>query len=267
MSWWMQNYNNRVRFQGEMGTGTGGAGNKGSVPNAGNKPNEGENNNNQNDGNNQDNFDLNAGNIWEQPDNSKKNSNPNGNGNGNQQTNNGTQPDAMEGFNNYVNKLDFKFALSPESVQKFIQQGDHKGLSDAITASHREVYRQTMLDASKMLNTSIEKAVNSAVEKATGAYKTDKAVDYLNTSIPIAKNPNVAPVAQAAYGAFLKAGKSQEDAVKGVRDFLSSIKSLKNEDLGLPKAPSGSPGNGRLRESGQQSDTEDMVDWLAFAKS
>lgn len=247
-------WNSRICFDGETGTGNGG-----SVPNAGQKPNETPITTE----NKQTGFDLHATNIWDQkPPVDKTQTQPNGNQQPQQQQNN-QQVDPMDGFNKYVDNLDFKFALSPEQVQDFMQKGDTKGLQTAINGSQKALYRQTMLDASKMLNTSIDKAVTKAVEAATGAFKTDKSIDFLNNAIPIAKNANVAPVAQAAFGSFLKAGKTQEEAVEGVKNFFGAIKGLKNEDFGLPKA-SPSSTNGRTI-SGQQQDNEDMVDWLAFA--
>lgn len=236
---------------------------RGSVPDAGNKtPVEGA----EGGENNPQGFDLSRGNIWEQPK-PKPVEQTNQNQNGGP-SNNGTPQnvDPMEGFKNYVKGLDFSAQLSPEDIQNFVQKGDHKGLTAALNKANQGVYERTMLDASKMLNTSIDKAVATAVEKATGAFKTDKSLDFLNTSIPIAKNPNVAPVAQAAYGSFIKNGKTQEEAVGLVRDFLGAMGKLRNEDLGLPKTPSNSPGSGRSLASGQQQDNDELVDWMSFAK-
>lgn len=246
--------------------GTGGSG-TGSVPVAGSKTPVEQGGTGETEGeNNGGGFDLNKVNIWEQPKPkvTEQNNQNNGNSNGTQQQ---QTVDPMEGFKKYVGALEFPVALSPDAIQNFITKGDHKGLSDAIQASHRTVYEKVMLDSSKMLNTSIDKAVDVAVAKATGAFKTDKSLDFLNISIPIAKNQNVAPVAQAAYGSFLKAGKTQEEAVGLVRDFLGAMGKIKNEDLGLPKTPSNSPGSGRSFASGQQQDNDEMVDWLSFAKS
>lgn len=249
-----------------VGTGAGGTG-TGSVPAAGSKtPVEQGGTGEGNEENNGGGFDLNKVNIWEQPKpkESPQGNQNNGNGNGNQQQ---QIVDPMEGFKKYVGALDFSVNMSPEQIQNFITKGDHKGLSEAIQQTNRQVYERVMLDSSKMLNQSIDKAVETAVQKATGAFKVDKSLDFLNTSIPIAKNANVAPVAQAAYGSFLKAGKTQEEAVGLVRDFLGAMGKIKSEDLGLPRTPSNSPGSGRSFASGQQQDNEELVDWLSFAKS
>lgn len=206
-------------------------------------------------------FSLDKGNIWEQPE-----------GNG-ERTQDVTGKDAdrqngeaavMEGFDAFVAKKNWKFELTPEDIQNFVEKGDSKGLAAALQKSQREMYRETMLDSSRMVNSAIDRAVDKAVQKATGNFQTDKAKDTLRRVVPLANNPNVAPIAEAIMSTFIKKGQSHADAASNVSKVFNAIRGVKGKDIGVDDPPRDRNGN---RGGAAQNDDEDMIDWMSFARS
>ena len=242
----------RVNYAPDDGGAAGGASGSGQPGSAGSQTNQ----NNNNSGA----FDLSNTNIWEVPKTE-----------GNNQTTQMPQPtqapvDPNAQFNQYIQGLDFKFGLSPEDVQKFVVSGDTAGLQAAIQASQRNMYRSVLLDTSKMVNTSVERAVAIAVEKATGMYQQDKSRMVLEDVVPIAKNPNVAPIARATFQQFMKQGASADEAAKKTQAFFDALRKQPNTDFGLPpRADSGRGGFGQSVGFGD--DAASDIDWVSFANS
>lgn len=210
------------------------------------------------DGNNSSDFDLHGANIWAQ-----------GNNNPTVTTdvlNDGTNdPATMSRFDQHVQSLDFKPTFSPEVVQQ-LQQGNLSGLADMMNSMARQVYAQAIKDSSKMSTAAAQRAVLAATEKSTGAFKTDQAIRTLESMVPIAKNPNVAPIAQAVMAQALKAKPGDyEGGAKKVQQFFDAIRNQKSSQFGLEEPPRS--GNGQRGGSSSQQFDDDAIDWLGFANT
>lgn len=205
-------------------------------------------------------FDLNAINIWQQkpiaqPQMAVQQQAP-------QQQ---QQPDPMGQFDQHVKGLNFgKFEMDSEQLQRFVQTGDTEGFNKSLTGMMQGVYKQVMLDASRMMATQREQIVEDALAKAKQMYGSQRTFDDLVKEVPLAGNPNVAPIAQAVFKQFQSQGKSHADAVKGVKSFLNAIRGTKETDIGLPPRPS----QGNLRNNTADAATdEEIIDWTSFASA
>lgn len=254
----------RIMREGENGGAAGGAGaGQNTAVGGGQKPDQNNGSAGGNaGGNNNGTFNLETGNIWAPPA-------PNQGGNTTQPQQQQQQqqqgPSQEEQFNNYINSRDFGFTMSQEDIQNFVSQGDVKGLTNAVNSAMRNSYRSMMLDASRMVNNAVDRAVEQAVQKATGMYQGDKNRMALEQAVPIAANPNVAPIAQAIQKQFLKSGKSLDEANKGVQAFFASLQGTDATKFGLPPS-SGSGRNGFGRDmSGFGPSGDDDIDWISFA--
>lgn len=249
----------RMFFEGEAG-GAGGGGNGNPPPDKTND--KGGAGNNANNKNNSGDFSLEEGNIWEQPRTEDGNNKRQPNGNEANRANN--DETVMRGFDDFVAKKNWKFELGAEDIQKFVQNGDITGLQNAILKSQREMYRETMLDSSKMVNAAIDRAVNAAVERATGNFQTDKAKTTLQTVVPLAKNPNVAPIAEAIMSTFIKKGQDHDTAARNVSKVFDAIRNVKGKDIGVEDPPRGR--NDTRGSRAADDGDEELIDWLSFAK-
>lgn len=259
----------RICYAPPDGNASGSAGNNAS---GGNPPlqqtdnnNQGGGNQNADDENSSGDFDLTRGNIWEQP---QEPENRNGNGGGNNGQGNGegnNSPDVMSQFDKFIEGKNFDFSMSPEDIQKFVASGDAAGLQAAMLKSQRTMYKQVMLDASTMVNAAVRRAVDAAVSKATGNFEVSNARTTLQRMVPLAKNPNIAPVAEAVMSTFTKKGMGHEEAAGKVGQFLNALRNVKGKDIGVDDPPR-QLNNNRGSRAAIGDDDED-IDWLSFAKS
>jgi len=251
----------RVCYEGEGaggGTAAAGAGGQAKPENQGGQSGSTTNNNNGA-------FSLDAPNIWATPQ-------PNQGGNTTTQPTVIVQPPQQQQtpqqqFEAYVNSRDFGFNMGQDDIQKFVSAGDTAGLAAAVNTSLRNVYKQAMLDSSRMVNDSVDRAVAQAVEKATGMYKGDQNKQVLEQMVPIAKNPNVAPVANAVHKQFMKSGLNAQQAAEKVQQFFGSLQGQNPTNFGLPPS-SGSGKNGFGQNmNGGFGDDDQEIDWMSFAGS
>lgn len=207
-------------------------------------------------------FDLNGSNIWSAGNNNAQQQSAQG-----QQQQSAQQPQQgqdLSGFESYVKGLQFAPAVNGELAQR-IQQGDPVALQEYIGGIGQQIYKQAMLDATRLFSGMQGRIVDDAVNKASTLYGRDKAVTALQSQIPIAKNPNIAPIAQGVFAQFMKSGASQEQAIENTRQFLASMGNVDHKQLGMNSPPRSSNGQGRGSPAGRVSDDE-LVDWLSFAR-
>lgn len=175
------------------------------------------------------------------------------------------QPDTLAQFDQYVKNLNFgKFELDADSLQKFVQHGDMQGFNTALSGMMQGAYKQMMLDASKMMGNMREQIVEEALNKAKSMYGAARTFDDLVAEVPLAKNPNVKPIAEAVYKQFRNQGGDHAAAVKGVKNFLGAMRQVKETDIGLPPRTT-QPGMRRGDNYQDALETEEAIDWVAFS--
>lgn len=258
---------NKMKMMADTGTGSGGTGTAGGQQTGtqGTEQNgqAGQQQARKPDENNSDGFDLDAVNIWDQPKDQNQNRGNSGNNNNNNNNNNGGQQQQTGGFDNYINSLNFDFAMPQDDLAKFVQSGDVSGMAKAMAAHGRQVYKQALTDSVKLSQNMVEAAVQKAIKGAGMNYQTDKSIGYLEAQMPIAKNPNVAPIAQSILGTFMKKGMKLEEAVESTKKVFGAIRSKANTDFGLP--PRSSNSSNRGRNTVEADDDESGIDWAEFA--
>lgn len=178
-------------------------------------------------------------------------------------------PDQMAAFNQYVSGLQFQGGPTSEMFQQALQTGDFGKVAASFNSMAQEIYKRAMQDASKMYDASIEKSVSTAVGKSKDFYATEQSRQALRQSIPIAANPNVAPVAEAVFGqAMRQHGGDRAKAMKQTQAFFNALSQQPHTAFGFNTPPAGSPS---LRRGGGSSSFggsgEDDFDWVGWSKS
>lgn len=211
-------------------------------------------------------------NIWDvkkPEDNGGGNGNGNGGGGNNSGSNNGGGDNGGQGeqkfdLNKFIDDKGFgsQFKIQQEDADK-LTAGDlsvlPKILSEGLSSLGKEVYRHALMDSRQIINDKVEEAVGTAVKRSNGERQSEQVISMMNTDMPFTKDPNIAPVANAALSAAIKAGDKPEDAVKKVRKFFKHITGVtveNDEEIGgtFVNANGGSRG-------GNQGNQD--VDWFA----
>lgn len=216
----------------------------------------------QNNGGNND--DLPA-NIWAQQQQQQQDNNQqqqNNQNNNQQQNNNNNAKDAATQIREHLEAAGIKADFTPEEIKSLTETNDPKVFSEKLSTLMQKTYIKAMQDSNQLIESKLEKAVETAVAKAVSNVKTDGFKEKLQNSIPLAKDPNITPIAEAIAGQFLKSGKSQEDTIKMVQKFFGKMANASAKDLGLSENAS------RGRPTGQngfgQSSREEDTDWLSM---
>lgn len=177
------------------------------------------------------------------------NQNANGNGNQQQQNQNGNQPpaDNAANFQKYLNELGFHKVpqLTTEEVAK-VQQGDFSPIMARMQQGLKGAYQQAMADAVRVVNESVDGAVERAVDKANVNRYSDEYVTKMFDKLPWAKEPGIAPLAKQAFSRFLKRDGNVDLAVENTRKYFHGLasKALGEEgDGGDNRGGNGSGGN------------------------
>lgn len=246
-----------------VGPGAGDAGGS-NEPNAGENANKGANDagNQQgqnNEPNNGDDFEK----IWHNPDEGQQNlQNQPG-----QQTQTPTQTQTPENadasFNTYIDNLGLTKELDLGVISEELNQGNTEGLGKAFSSVAAKVYRQAMVDMSKVVDQKVAAGIKAAVTQSGNATQGDMAVRQMNTAMQFTTNPAIAPIAQAALSQLIKKGKTVDEAIDGVRSFFQNTSKISAKELGMQNPPRSRPGNQPFQNSGDIApDGDEEVDWL-----
>jgi hypothetical protein len=127
--------------------------------------------------------------------------------------------------------------------------------------------REIMLDAGRMVNASVNTALEQAKSDTNNTLNVQSMRSTLQRIVPISKNSNVAPIAEAMMSQFVKKGQDHEVAAKNVQKVLATMRNIKGSDLGINEPPRSNGYNNRNGRSVQMNeDDADDIDWLSFAK-
>lgn len=169
-------------------------------------------------------------------------------------------------FSDYVKDLDFGINLTPNHFDPGTNEDGSVGteltaLNSAMQAGMQGMYKKLLGDMTAMLQAHGTRLETQVMGRVNNSQTTRDAVASLNTAIPSAADPNIAPVAQAAKAAFLRNGDSDEIANEKTQQFLAYALETLAPDLNLTVAPQGSPGT-RPYQNRPQSETK--PDWAAI---
>lgn len=230
----------------------------GTNPGGGNgSANEDDNNNNNNEDNKDNKTDDNPNKFaitpefWhnqnqETGDNNNNNSDNSGN-------NNNTDDNNSSAFDEHVKALSFgDLEMSSEDVSSFVQTGDMKGLSSAITKHSQQVYAKVMQDTAtlfKQNRATIMEEVRAEISSASGEKDN---LTALHSALEVTRNPAVQPVAIAVMKqAMSKKGITQAQGIEAVREFFKAVRTDDGADT--DQTP---PGSGNFRGN-----NGDEIDW------
>lgn len=170
----------------------------------------------------------------------------------------GGQNDAMVQFDKRIADMSFApLQLDEAQVATFFDNRDISGLNDHIHTGLRDVYRKTMIDSVRMMNTMQENIMAKMRTEAQNVTDQSSNIAALRAALPFTQNPNVSPIADAALQTQLSAGKNVTEAIATVREFFKQTAQISAKDLGFNLPPTGDPGSTDFRQGAE----EEEVDW------
>lgn len=232
--------------------GTDDAGNKGTE-----NPDE-QNKNKDNKQNNDDNLET----LWDNPDDNKSSDDKPGQIDQNLQQQPQQQVDPSVAFNAHIESLNLLDGLNLDEISTELNQGKTDGLNKAFGHMAANIYRQSMIDASKIIDKKVQEGVDKAIKSSTNAVQGNMAVDKMQVALSFTKQPAISPVATAVLAQLIKKGKSVDDAINGVRTFFKQTAQISAKELGLNAAPRARPGNKTFNSNIIENDEEAEVDWM-----
>lgn len=209
--------------------------------------------------NNVDNNDDNLRDIWQNPsEDIDAGKTPNQSTQTPQQT-----PDADKTFSTYIDKLGLTKDINLSEISQELNQGNTESLGNAFKSVADKVYRQTMIDVSRLVDQKISKGIEAAVQQSAHATEGNLVVRQMHDALTFTKDPSIAPVAKAALAQLMKKGKSSEEAIDGVRTFFQRMSKLSAKELGLNAPPRNRPGGQPFNPANAiQDDDDEETDWL-----
>ncbi len=172
------------------------------------------------------------------------------------------QPDANEAFNEHIKSLDLVSGLDLSEISTELNQGNTEALNKAFTHMASNIYRQSMINASKIIDKKVQEGVDKAVKSSANAVQGNMAVDKMQAALSFTKQPAISPVATAVLAQLIKKGKSVDDAINGVRTFFKQTAHISAKELGLNQPPRSRPGQQPFNNNIIDTDEEAETDWM-----
>lgn len=230
--------------------------------------NDGQNNQNAQQGgnNNQNNVDPFAT-IWqtESAEAGEHSQNDQQNQNNQQSQNRNDQNTQQPGdfFNNYLKDLNFLEGINTQEIAQKLTEGDAESLGNTLNSIGRAAYGKAIVDANKIIEARVAKAVDEAVAKSSAHMSTDMAMRTMQERLPFTKQPAIQPVAATIMAQLMRKGDDVDKAIANTGEFFKHIYKLSAKDLGLNKPPRATPGSGNQRNIVEElDDAESGEDWL-----
>lgn len=237
-----------------------------------NRDNQNQQQNNQNQQGNQqpqkethgqdhvDNFD----NFWQNPNRGQEDSNKQGTQE-TQGAQNTQQGDPNKVLDDYLASKSYFHPNDMSSAFEAAQQGDTEAFNGVIQKSMQAMYKDVLMDTTKIINQRVSQAVNEAVSKSTGGYKTDMAMQSLTERLPYVSDSAIRPIAQAALTRALGQGLSLDAAIDKVDKYFQHINDRRSgkSNTTPPNGRGGNNfGNGRM-PTGDETDAN-VPDFMAI---
>ena len=212
------------------------------------------------DNNKDDNFDI-DGTFWQNKDKEEPKKEP------------VTDPNAIspaEQFSAYIKDIDFLDGNDITKLTEELQQGNTDSLNKMFSNVGQNVYRRSIMDMNKIVESKVAASVELAVNKATSKVDASQAVSEMHKQLDFTRKAAISPIAQAVLNQFMKQGLSVPDAIDKVKEFYSQVAKTSAKDLNLIVAPSDKPGaRGFQNTNAPQIDddgNEKEVDWEQVMK-
>lgn len=213
-----------------------------------------------NDGgeNNGENNLISDGSMWEDTPSEEQNSNANQQQQFQQQQ---QQPaSADEQFNTHVASLDFTAGIDFGAAMTAFQQGDAEGAQKAFQQMGANAYRQSLIDANKVVNQRVDAMGNQVKSDVQTSNATSRVVSNMNEAIPFTKEKAYAPMAKVVLTRFLSKGLNPEKAIEQVGkyfDELSGEVAKLKPNVPNPRPSGGFANSGRAGEDGEGDEEPD----------
>lgn len=177
---------------------------------------------------------------------------------------NTTQPataatDPNKIFKEHYDSLNIGAGVDLHKVTADIQNGGVQELGNFLDSFGQDIYKNTLTQASKLMDQKVSAAVQEALNKSTGTFNAELATRELNSALPFTKAPEVKPIADAVFAKFVDKGKSVEEAIKSTKAYFEHTFKLASKQLDT-QPPGGQ--NNRFGSQSQSADEEEMPDWM-----
>jgi len=173
------------------------------------------------------------------------------------------QDDPNKVFDEHIKKLNLANGVNLDEISNELNQGNTESLNKALGTLASNVYRQAMIDTSKIIDKKVQEGVDKAIKQSTNAVQGNMAVDKMQATLQFTKNPAINPVATAVLSQLIKKGKSVDEAIAGVKVFFKQTATISAKELGLRNPPRDRPGGKQFNPSNIMTDDDDEeIDWM-----
>ena len=151
--------------------------------------------------------------------------------------------DPNEQFNQYVNSINFTDGIDAQKVIADLNEGNLDSFNAALRTAAANAYKQSLLDAQKIIQTKVEEAVRVAVEKSKGSYQSDMLVKDLHEKFPFTASPEIEPVAKAVLNQLIdNKGMNPQEAINATGEFFKHLTKKVASTVEIPDLSPGSQG-------------------------
>ena len=166
----------------------------------------------------------------------------------------------LTAFETQMQGLAFPEFMTAEVAEQ-MNNGDFTGMNAGLTKSMQDGVKQTLLMTAKMLNAFETRMTEKMGTISNNNVSMRDARNALQTAIPSAKNPGMAPIIEGIFAQAMK--HTQGDSAKAIeatKGFMKQMTTMQAADLGMQVTPPGSPGFGG--DPANSGDSGDMpTDW------
>lgn len=170
-----------------------------------------------------------------------------------------------EAFDEHIKSLNLGSGIDANKIASDMAEGNTDSLNAAFTSVAASSYKAALISTNKLIDAKISNAIDEAVNRSEGKFKTNAAVRDLNDALPFTKAPEIAPIAKVVFGQFMKKGQNVDEAIESVRKFFHHTTKLSAKDVGIQMAKKSNSFSGSHSGiTGDDLDEENETDFQAI---
>lgn len=163
----------------------------------------------------------------------------------------------------YIDKIDFMGGVDLSKITEELSAGSTEALQGALTAVAKSTYQRALVDANKVIEARVNKAVEEAVASSRNNVHGDLAVQSMEAQLTFTKDPAIAPIAKAVLAQLMRKGQDAPTAIDNVKKYFLHTRNISAKALGIARPPRG---RGKIQNADPNdfadSDDLDDIDWM-----
>lgn len=156
-----------------------------------------------------------------------------------------SQTDGAKLFEELMSDVKFSHEeASPDDINAMFDNRDIKGFRSMMDSVGKQAVESTLLKVAPLIQNAMERVERRVLEQVSQNTSANKAVDQMQSVLPVTKDPDIGPVAESILTLQREQGKSVEDSIDMVRRFLAKSSKLTLDDVKDDFSPAATPGTG-----------------------